>query len=93
LLGELWIGAIVWAFRAWLDDRGLPERLVALLGSAIVAHSALHRVMERAQIVAQDGSFGGGRAVQWLILIWVGAMLIAAAANAVSGTPARAQAS
>ncbi len=56
LLGELWLGALVWACRAWLHDRGLPDRLLVLVGSALVAHSAMHRVMERAQIVAQDGS-------------------------------------
>jgi hypothetical protein len=93
LLGELWLGTLTWTFRTWLDERALPDRVVALVGSALVAHSAVHRMMERAQIVAQDGSFGGERAVEWLTLAWVGAILLAAAANAFSDTPARAEAS
>ena len=47
LIGELWLGALVWTFRGWLDERGLPEpvydhRLV------LVAHQAMHRIVERA---------------------------------------------
>jgi hypothetical protein len=49
--------------------------------------------MERAQIVVQDGSFGGERAVTWLTLFWVGAILIAAMTNAASRAPERAHAS
>jgi hypothetical protein len=93
LLGELWLGALVWACRAWLHDRGLPDRLLVLIGSALVAHSAVHRVMERSQIVAQDGSLLGERAVTWLTLFWVGAILFAAAANAASRAPDRVHAS
>ena len=79
--------------RTWLHERGLPDRLLVLVGSALVAHSAVHRVMERAQIVAQDGSFGGERAVTWLTLFWVGAILIAAMTNAASRAPERVHAS
>jgi hypothetical protein len=91
-VGELWLGALVWACRTWLHERGFPDRLLVLVGSALVAHSAVHRVMERAQIVAQDGSFGGDRAVTWLTLFWVGAILLAAVANSASHTPERAHA-
>jgi hypothetical protein len=31
--------------RTWLHERGLPDRLLVLVGSALVAHSAVHRVM------------------------------------------------
>lgn len=89
LLGELWLGALVWACRTWLHERGLSDRLLVLVGSALVAHSAVHRVMERSHIVAQDGSFGGERAVTWLTLFWVGAILLAAVANAASRAPER----
>ena len=93
LLGELWLGALMWAFRSWLDDRGLPDRVFVLAGSALVAHSAVHRVMDRAQIVAKDGSFGGQHAVTWLTLAWIAAILLAAVATAVSRGPERAHAS
>lgn len=93
LLGELWLGALVWACRMWLHERGLPDRLLVLIGSALVAHSAVHRVMERSQILAQDGSPGGERAVTWLMLFWVAAILLAAVANAASLAPERGHAS
>ncbi len=93
LAGELWLAGLVWACRTWLYERGVPDRLLVLVGSALVAHSAVHRVMERAQIVAQDGSFGGERAVTWLTLFWVGAILFAAVANAASRAPERMHAS
>jgi hypothetical protein len=93
LLGQLWLGALAGACRTWLNERGAPDRLLVLVGSALVAHSAVHRVMERAQIVAQDGSFGGDRAATWLTLFWVGAILLAAAANAASPAPERVHAS
>jgi len=93
LLGELWLGALIWAFRTWVDDRGLPDRIVVLAGSTLVAHSAIHRVMERGQVVAQAGSFGGERAVTYLTLIWIAAILLAAMAQAVWHAPERAHAS
>jgi hypothetical protein len=93
LLGELWLGVLVWMCRTWVHERGLSDQLLVLVGSALVAHSAVHRVMERAQIVAQDGSFGGDRAMTWLTLFWVGAILIAAITNAASRAPERAHAS
>lgn len=93
LLGELWLGALCWALRAWLDERSLPDRLTAILGSAIVAHSAVHRVTERAALAAQDGSFDAGRVLTWLTLAWVGAVLLAAISNAVAGTSDGAHAS
>jgi hypothetical protein len=93
LVGELWLSALTRAFRTWVDDRGLPDRIVVLAGSTLVAHSAIHRVIERARIVARDGSFGGDRAVTYLTLIWIAAILLAAAANAVWRAPEHAHAS
>jgi hypothetical protein len=90
---ELWIGALMWAFRAWLDQIGVPERFIVILGSAIVAHDALHRLVDRGLVLAQAGSFGGGHALVWLTLGWIGALLLVAAGNAVSGAPKRAHAS
>jgi HupE / UreJ protein len=89
LLGELWLAALIWAFRTWLDDRGLPDRIVVLAGSTLVAHRAIHRVMERGEIVAQAGSFGGERAVTYLTLLWIAAILVAAAAKVVWRAPER----
>jgi hypothetical protein len=85
LIGELWLAALAFAFRAWLDERGFPDRVVAIIGLAMVAHQALHRVADRAQIVAQGGSMGDERVLLWLTLAWIGAVLLAAASNAVAG--------
>jgi hypothetical protein len=93
LTGELWLGALIWAFRTWLDDRGVPDRVLVLAGSVLVAHSAVHRVMERGHLVTQNGSFGGERAVTWLTLAWIAAILLVAAASAVRRGSGRAHAS
>ena len=85
LIGELWLAALAWAFRAWLDERGLPDRVAAIVGLAMVAHQALHRVVDRAEIVAQGGSLGDERVLVWLTLAWIGAVLLVAASNAVAG--------
>jgi HupE / UreJ protein len=93
LTGELWLGAVAWAFRTWLAERGVADGLLVVVASALIAHSAVHRVMERAALVAQTGSFDGERVLLWLTLIWIGAMLLAAAAKALSSAPERARAS
>jgi hypothetical protein len=49
--------------------------------------------MERGQVVAQTGSFGGERAVTYLTLVWITAILLAAMAQAVWRAPVRAHAS
>jgi hypothetical protein len=90
---ELWLGALVWAFRAWLDQSGVPERFVVFLGAAIVAHDALHRVVDRGLVLTQAGSFVAAHAIVWLTLAWIGALLLVAIVNAFSGAPRRAHAS
>jgi hypothetical protein len=84
LVGELWLGALAWATRAWLEDRGVPERVVTLAASAVIIHTAAHRLVERGAVVAQAGSFGAERALVWITLAWVAVMLIVAAANALA---------
>lgn len=81
LIGELWLGALAWALRLWLDERGFPERIVVFIGSAGIAHSAIHRVMERAQTGFSDPD----RILWWLVACWIAAILIAAAGNAAAG--------
>jgi hypothetical protein len=93
IAAELWLGALVWAFRAWLDQSGVPERFVVILGSAIVAHQALHRLADRGLVLGQAESFAGRHALVWLTLGWIGALLLVAIGNAVSGAPKRAHAS
>jgi len=63
-LGEFVLGAIVWATRMWLNERGVSERLIAVLGSVVVAHEAVHRLVDRGHTIAQSGSFGGEHALR-----------------------------
>ena len=84
---EFWIGALAWAFRAWLDQSGVPERFVVILGSAVVAHDALHRLADRGFLLVQAGSFAAAHALVWLTLGWIAALLLVAIANALSGAP------
>ena len=85
LLGEFWLGAIAWATRTWMDERGVPGRLVTVLGSLLVAHSAVHLVMNRGGVLAESGALGGERALVWLTFGWACVMLIIALSNFVRG--------
>ena len=62
-LGQFWLGAVVWATRLWLAGHGTPERVVSVLASVVIAHEALHRVVDRGHLLAQSGSFGAERAI------------------------------
>jgi len=83
-LGQVWLAAILWAARWWLDSRGIAERTIAIFASVVIAHEALHRVTDRGGLLAQSGSFGGERAVVWLALGWIAVMVVVAIANALS---------
>jgi hypothetical protein len=85
LLGELWLGALAWATRRWMDERGIPERVVSILVSVIIAHSAMHRVVDRGHVLAQAGSFGAERALVWLTLGWACVMMLVVVAEALAG--------
>jgi len=65
-LGQFWLGAVVWATRLWLAGHGTPERVVSVLASVIIAHAALHRIVDRGHLLAQSGSFGAERAIVYL---------------------------
>ena len=84
LVGELWLGALAWATRTWLDERGVPERVLAVLASAVIIHTAAHRLVERGQIVARAGAFGAERVLVAITLAWIAVMLGVAVTNAVS---------
>src|SRR5206468_2453012 len=80
--GELWLGTLGWMVRRWLDEQGVPERGVAILGSAFIAHDALHRAATRADLLSQNGGFGGERAIEWIALAWAVAILLVGIGNA-----------
>jgi hypothetical protein len=76
--GQLWIGGVMWATWRWLIRAGLPERVGAIVVSALVAHTALHRVGERTQALADGGTLTADRALIWLTVAWAGVMLAVA---------------
>jgi hypothetical protein len=84
LVGEVWLGALAWATRTWLDERGVPERVLAIAASAVIIHTAAHRLVERGQIVARAGTFGAERVLAGITLAWIAVMLAVAVANALS---------
>jgi hypothetical protein len=84
VLCEFWLGAVGWGTRVWLDQRGAPARTLAIVGSVLVAHEAVHRVVDRGHILAQSGTFGGDRAIVWLTLTWTSVMLCLALVNRLS---------
>jgi hypothetical protein len=84
LVGELWLAALAWATRTWLDERGVPERVASILASALIIHSAVHRFVDRGHLVAQAGSFTAAHAMVWATLAWLVAMLAVALISALS---------
>src|SRR5262249_39479553 len=80
--GQLWLAGVMSATWRWLARMGLSERIGAIVVSAFVAHSALHRVAERGQALAESGSPAGDRALVWLTIAWAGVMVVVAAIDA-----------
>jgi hypothetical protein len=77
--GEIWIAAVLWATRSWLDGIGVSNATIIILTSVVVSHSALHRLAERADILAQTGTWAGDHATVLLVLAWSCVMLFVAA--------------
>ena len=84
-LGQLWLGAVVWATRTWLAGLGATERVVSVLASVVIAHEALHRVVDRGHLLAQSGSLSAERAIVSLTLGWTCVMVLVGLAEAVRG--------
>jgi hypothetical protein len=72
--GEFWIGAVIWAARAWLDRRGAPVWAFTIVVSAFIAHSAIHEVLDRGQALAAEGAVAID-AVFWITMAWAIVML------------------
>src|SRR6185436_15236205 len=72
--GEFWIGAVMWAARAWLDRRGAPTWMFTIVASAFVAHSAIHEVLDRGQALAAEGAVAVD-IVFWVTMAWAIVML------------------
>lgn len=71
MAGQLWWAALMWATRTWLDGLGLPQRIVTVVASGLLAHSAVHRAVDHGRAIPQTGSFGAEHALELLTLGWV----------------------
>ncbi|HJZ78593.1 MAG TPA: hypothetical protein VKE51_42990 [Vicinamibacterales bacterium] len=81
-LAESWLGAIAAATRTWLAGRGAPDRILTPLASALIAHSAVHHVIDRGHEIAQGGSFAAEHALLALAVGWAIVMVLVAAGEA-----------
>jgi hypothetical protein len=77
-LGQLWVAAVFWAARAWIAKSGMPDRVAIIAASALVAHTGIHRMLDRGHALVQDGGFVGARMLLWLTLSWAFVMLLIA---------------
>ena len=82
LVAQVWLGAIMWAARSWVDGRGVSAFALGLLFAVIVGHTAVHRVMTTSEAVGEKGSFLADHAILIMALGWVVVMLGAAVAGA-----------
>lgn len=82
LVAQVWLAAIMWAARSWLDGRGVPAYALELFFAIIIGHTALHRVMTTSEAVSEPGSFLADHSILLLALGWVVAILVVAIADA-----------
>jgi hypothetical protein len=82
---QLWLAAVMWATRKWLDGLGLPNRFSTVLASVLLAHVAMHAVVDRGQHVTQVGAAGSEYALVWIVLAWATVMVVIASIEAARG--------
>lgn len=82
LVAQVWLAAIMWAARSWLDGRGVPAYALELFFAIIIGHTAVHRVMTTSELVSEPGSFLADHSIVLLGVGWVIAMLVVATADA-----------
>jgi hypothetical protein len=87
--GQAWIAALLWATRAWLDERGLPRMATTVVLSVWIAHSAVHQIVDRGVALEQAGLFSFDRTILALALVWAAVMVAVAAAEALGGSSRR----
>ena len=83
LAGEIWLGAIGRGVRVWVDRLGAPDRMFTFLAAALIVHTALHRIVDRAAALAAATGFGALEAMAWLSVGWAAVLVVAALAEAV----------
>jgi len=86
---ESWLAAVILATRRWIDHVTVSGSILTVVAAAIVAHVAIHRVLDRGQVLEQTGSFASVRALTLLTLAWTTVMMAVAFVKIARGRNAR----
>jgi hypothetical protein len=78
IVAELWLAAVMIATRQWLASAVGSPQAVTIVAAGLVAHVAVHRVLDRGRDLEQSGSFVAGHAVSLVILAWTVGMVVVA---------------
>lgn len=78
---ESWLAAVMVATRRWLDHLTASAWILCVVTAAIVAHVAVHRVLDRGSALEQAGAIAGGHVLMLLALAWALAMVAVALAR------------
>jgi hypothetical protein len=79
IVSQAWTTTVLWLIRRWLDERGFPERIATIGLSGLIAHSAIHRVLERGPAIGPEFE----RLVTQVTMGWAVVILAVAAIEAV----------
>lgn len=82
---QAWAGAVFWSAIGVLYRGGVSDRFATILLSVVVAHTALHRMMDRGEALAQLGSVTSAHAIAALALAWAALVLGAGVLDASVG--------
>jgi len=78
---ESWLAAVILATRRWLDHITVSGGILTVAAAALVAHVAMHRVLDRGHVLEQAGTLAAGHALTLLAVAWTGVMLTVAIAR------------
>ena len=88
-LAAFWIAAVFWLSVRWINDRAVSDRALSILVSAVVAHTAIHRMTD----IGQAYPAGLERLLISVTLGWAMVMLVVALIEALTSGLRRGQSS
>jgi hypothetical protein len=84
VFGQAWTGTVLSLIRRWLNERRVQERILTIGLSGLIAHSAIHRMLERSQAAGSEFEY----LITQVTIGWV-VVILAVAAIEVVRTRAR----
>jgi HupE / UreJ protein len=76
-IGEIWVVALLWSAAGLVRRRGRIAELAVMSAAIFAGHSALHRVVDQGQALADAGTFTLDRFLFTLTMGWAALMLCA----------------